>query len=240
MPAAKNIPENFNEAITQYLNFEVSTTDLSRRYNVAKATILKWFEILNITCHPRTVMISKKLKGKSNQRGLKRTDETKIKISEALKRRTPICGFKFSAESKLKMRESAQRRYRENPDHLRKCREARSVLPPEEKAARIATRALLKRLISRILKATGKKKNIPSELLVGYTKDELRQHIESQFTGEMSWENRNSFHIDHIKPVAQFFREGIYDPAIINALDNLRPLSPEENMAKSDKWEAID
>ncbi|AVH85447.1 hypothetical protein Rostov1_00057 [Vibrio phage Rostov-1] len=51
----------------------------------------------------------------------------------------------------------------------------------------------------------------------------------------MSWDNWGEWHIDHIKPVAQFKREGITDPKIINALSNLQPLWAEENLKKSDK-----
>lgn len=83
------------------------------------------------------------------------------------------------------------------------------------------------------------RKDRRTEALIGYTKEELRAHIEAQFRPGMSWTRRHSFHIDHRKPVAAFLREGITDPAVINALSNLQVLTPAENRAKSDRYQEI-
>lgn len=40
----------------------------------------------------------------------------------------------------------------------------------------------------------------------------------------------------HIKPVAAYIREGVTNPAVIHALDNLQVLTPRENLTKSDKF----
>ena len=52
----------------------------------------------------------------------------------------------------------------------------------------------------------------------------------------MSFANYGTWHIDHIKPIVQFAREGITDPKIINALSNLQPLWAEENLRKNAKY----
>ena len=88
------------------------------------------------------------------------------------------------------------------------------------------SRSLLKRLVRRILLASGKKKLIPSEQYVGYTKRELLNHLGGTRNKDM--------HVDHVVPVTEFFRRGIFDPAIINALPNLRLVSALINRAKSD------
>ena len=75
-----------------------------------------------------------------------------------------------------------------------------------------------------------------AEQLHGYTYEQLKHHIESQFKEGMSWDNRSEWHIDHIKPVSVFIKEGVTDPAIINALSNLQPLWAHENLSKSAKW----
>ena len=75
-----------------------------------------------------------------------------------------------------------------------------------------------------------------AESTLGYTYEQLKQHIESQFVEGMSWENRSDWHIDHIKPISVFLKEGIKDPAIINALSNLQPLWAKENLSKGAKW----
>jgi len=76
-----------------------------------------------------------------------------------------------------------------------------------------------------------------AEEILGYTCEQLRSHIESQFKEGMSWENRSEWHFDHIKPVKAFLDEGITDPAVVNALDNLQPLWAHENLSKNAKWE---
>ena len=70
------------------------------------------------------------------------------------------------------------------------------------------------------------------EELLGYTVAELRSHIEIQFTEGMNWENRSEWHIDHIKPISLFLKEGIECPATINALSNLQPLWAKDNLSK--------
>lgn len=73
------------------------------------------------------------------------------------------------------------------------------------------------------------------EELVGYTKGQLKTHLEKQFTAEMTWENYGSYwHIDHIIPLAAF---NYSSPADIDfkrawSLENLQPLSATENMKK--------
>ena len=54
------------------------------------------------------------------------------------------------------------------------------------------------------LQYKGAKKTHQTFSLVDYTKYELKEHLESQFTDGMSWENMGEWHIDHIKPCASF------------------------------------
>lgn len=97
--------------------------------------------------------------------------------------------------------------------------------------------AFVRSTLRRIERASGNgiscKKN---EGIVGYTQEEFIAHIESKFKDGMSWNNRTKWHIDHIKPVSLFIKEGITDPAVINALSNLQPLWAEDNLAKGDKY----
>lgn len=71
---------------------------------------------------------------------------------------------------------------------------------------------------------------------IGYTSDELRARIQSQFKPGMTWENRGEWEIDHRKPISAFIKEGVNDLKIINALDNLQPLWKEENATKGSKY----
>jgi hypothetical protein len=115
-----------------------------------------------------------------------------------------------------------------DPKKVRERQKAKRLKSPEAFAARY--------MLKRVLRLTGARKNTKTERSVGYTAQELRAHIASQFEYGMTWDNWGEWHIDHIKPVAQLIREGITCPAKINALSNLRPLWAQENLSKV--WEA--
>ena len=87
------------------------------------------------------------------------------------------------------------------------------------------------------------RKNISTLELTGIKNTQfLMEYIAKQFNPNldgvpMTWDNYGEWHIDHIKPVSAFVKEGITDPKIINALDNLQPLWAEDNLRKGNKWE---
>lgn len=75
--------------------------------------------------------------------------------------------------------------------------------------------------------------------LLGYSSEELRDHLERNFQQGMSWENygkgRNDWSIDHTRPISTFPPTATI--AEINSLDNLRPMWHSQNCAKKNKWE---
>jgi len=78
------------------------------------------------------------------------------------------------------------------------------------------------------------------ESLVGYTVDQLKQHIEKMFKPGMSWENYGkAWHIDHKIPVAvfNFEKPEDIDFRICWSLKNLQPLDAHINMSKGAKIE---
>lgn len=99
----------------------------------------------------------------------------------------------------------------------------------ENKPHHIAWRLSLKSALRRMNKG----KNNHTIDLLGYTSNDLKQHMENLFKEGMSWENWGEWHIDHIIPISKF------DPnthvSIVNALSNLQPLWAFENLSKSNK-----
>jgi len=77
------------------------------------------------------------------------------------------------------------------------------------------------------------------ESLVGYTIDELKQHLESKFQPGMSWENygKYSWHIDHIRPKSSFSFNSTEDLEFKQcwSLSNLQPLWATDNLKKYNK-----
>jgi hypothetical protein len=86
------------------------------------------------------------------------------------------------------------------------------------------------------------KTNKPSGSLrfLPYSIEELMSHLESQFTGEMNWENYGPYwHIDHIEPCAKHAPKSVEDPAFakLHSLANLRPLRAFDNISKNSNYE---
>ena len=83
----------------------------------------------------------------------------------------------------------------------------------------------------------GNKNGAHWEDLVGYTLNDLKKHLEKQFTDGMNWNNYGEWHIDHIIPLSAF---NFTKPKHIGfrkawELENLQPLWAEENLSKNAK-----
>lgn len=92
--------------------------------------------------------------------------------------------------------------------------------------------------IRRFMKATGGKKTRRTHELLGYTPQELQDHILNHPDYEKVKDG--VWHVDHIFPLKAFLDHGIFDLKIINALSNLRPMAGPENLSKSDKYDLIE
>ena len=73
------------------------------------------------------------------------------------------------------------------------------------------------------------------EDLVGYSLQDLKEHLESLFQPGMTWENYGQWHIDHIKPVSSFNITSLDcdDFKACWSLKNLQPLWAKDNIRKS-------
>ena len=102
------------------------------------------------------------------------------------------------------------------------------------KDAQFTIRHLLR---SRIRGALGRGvcKSGNTQELIGCTYDQLRKHIESQFTRGMSWDNQGKWHIDHIIPCAAYDLTKPDRQRTCFNWQNLRPLWGTENARKADK-----
>lgn len=109
-------------------------------------------------------------------------------------------------------------------------RKERYASDPEWKAA-----CRIREMLHRVIGQTSEPKWARSEEMIGYTRKELMAHLEPMFRDGMTWENFGEWHIDHIKPVSAFIKEGETNPAVINALSNLQPMWADENRRKGAK-----
>lgn len=111
------------------------------------------------------------------------------------------------------------RQYRQN--HLEQCRERDKGYYYKHHEQKLQA-----------LQRSNTQKIATSLNLVGCSAAQLFHHIERQFVKGMTWENRHLWHIDHIRPCAQF---DLTDPAQQRAcfhFTNLRPLWKKQNLEK--------
>jgi len=99
-------------------------------------------------------------------------------------------------------------------------------------------RKICNNMIRRFMKATGGKKMKKSAELLGYTPEDLQEHI-------LNHPDYNSckdgeWHVDHIFPIQAFLDYGISDLKLVNALHNLRPMPGKENLSKAAVYDERD
>jgi len=77
------------------------------------------------------------------------------------------------------------------------------------------------------------------EEIIGYSIETLIEHIESQFTKDMTWENYGKWHIDHIIPIVAFNYLSCDDLDFKKcwSLENLRPMWAHDNQSKNCRLE---
>lgn len=78
------------------------------------------------------------------------------------------------------------------------------------------------------------KKDTKTYTLLGYNNIDLKNHIKKH----PDWSNiSGNYHVDHIFPIKAFIEHGIFDPSLINCLDNLRPMKPDDNLHKQGTYD---
>lgn len=87
----------------------------------------------------------------------------------------------------------------------------------------------------------GGKQSMGTFEILGYTAQDLCDHIERQFVKGMGWHNMSEWEIDHIIPVAHFKADEIDsdDFRACWALSNLRPMWKSANRSKGAKIETL-
>lgn len=229
-----------NDIRDRYIRGE-STRDIAKIYSVSFQTISKALRLIGVEIDKGRI-ISGKLTGRESKRkGIKVSEETKLKMRRIDRsNRKTTKGRIYTEEQKQNMRDAFAKNREYRLSLLKMASDVaikKRKLSNEERINRNRQRTRYKNLINRFISASGIKKTVKTSRILGYSQNEFVKHIESQFRDGMSWKDRESFHIDHIVPVAHFLRSGITDPKTVNALSNLQPLYPNENRAKSDKIE---
>jgi len=153
-----------------------------------------------------------------------------------------------SAEAKQKAKERTKKWAKDNPEKVKVIRKRFNQSEKGKKRNREdaikwrkINRNRLSNNISRAMRSSLKKgkEGRHWEDLVGYTLQDLIEHIEKQFKKGMSWNNYNKtdWNIDHIIPLDSWKFSSYKDREFKQcwALANLQPLWASENFVKSNK-----
>jgi hypothetical protein len=95
----------------------------------------------------------------------------------------------------------------------------------------------LRRRVGKAIVAKGYTRKSKTGDIIGCTWEDLKKYIESKFQDGMTWENRNSWHIDHIIPLAS--AKSVEELYKLNHYTNLQPLWAKDNMKKGKKINTI-
>ena len=115
--------------------------------------------------------------------------------------------------------------------NIKKVRTRRNKYEKRKKIEDPQYRATLtmRSMLHRVLQS---KKEGRAEEILGYTRNDFKEKIESTFLEGMSWDNHGEWHIDHIIPISVMLKSGETDPAVINALGNLQAMWAIDNLRK--------
>lgn len=204
----------------------LSMSDIARESGVAKNTVRDRLLAAGVT-FDKSARLSRKSRGRpSPRKGVILSESTKVAIGKRSLGNKHCVGRVISEETRAKHRE-AQRLLNDSPE--RRARAALSAVTEHK-------RQKFKRALKSLLRSAKLRKHSKTSEMLGYSRDTLIAHIETQFQSGMAWADRTSFSIDHRIPVVEFIRRGITDPKIVSSLANLQPMVPKANREKSDSY----
>jgi len=183
-----------------------------------------------------------RLKIKNRERGKRYREDpkNKEKIREsnrkyAIKNRKKILAYhaKYRKKNKEKINQGGKEWYYKNKEKVRARQRIYERI--RRNTLHFKIKDNMRKRIKTALKKDNGKKTKRTMKLVGCTVEQLKQHIEKQFKPGMSWEQRDSFHIDHIIPCASFDLTKLSEQKKCFHYTNLQPLYPIENIKKGAK-----
>jgi hypothetical protein len=151
---------------------------------------------------------------------------------------------KWRERNPKKVKEYARihrRRYRTDAEYRERKRKVYNLHAQLQRDMR-THRAISANLRCRVhcaLLRTSASRAFSNRELMGCSAQQLRNHLEAQFTDGMSWGNYGlkGWHIDHIRPCASFDLTDPEQQRQCFHYTNLQPLWAADNIRKRDKWQ---
>lgn len=160
----------------------------------------------------------------------------RAKNKEKIRNQKKIKDKQYYLNNKDRIKEYKKRWYAKNKQRVNQKLLEKIHSDPKIKLDVYIGNAIRKQIKQNGLNKDGRK----WEELVGYTAEELKQHLERHFLPEMNWDNYGSYwHIDHVKPKSWFKYDSISDEQFKKcwSLNNLQPMKACDNMKKKNFYE---
>lgn len=160
------------------------------------------------------------------------TQNNKDRYSETLKR--------CYQRNKEKLQKRGRENFQRNKERIRLCNRTRLYSDPL-----YAFTNKIRGTVRSSFKRIGQDKPAKTEELLGCTWQEAREHFNHLFSPGMNWNNISKWHIDHKKPVKEFYKEAKAASTIeesknilrkMNHISNLQPLWGSVNLSKGCKY----
>ena len=218
--------EELNKILKMYNDDLLGSQTISEKTGISKQTILRILKENGVILGPS---------GRRNIGGREvalKKYESKPETKERKRK-----NYDKWYEQNKEHRKQYLKEYREkNVDNIRKTkrdyeRNRKSIDPLYKLISNFRT------AIYQVLKENNVEKNKHYFDILKYTPEDLIQHLEKQFTSDMTWENYGEWHVDHKKPITSFNFQEMGDDEFMKcwSIDNLQPLWGEENIRKSNK-----
>ena len=141
----------------------------------------------------------------------------------------------YRKRNKEKLKQKGKRYIQDNKEKVRlyheNYRKKRMAEDPS-----FAAKIKLRRAVNSAFERMRADKPANTQNLLGCAWQEAKAHFERLFREGMSWENHGKWHIDHIRPVADFKEDELH---LMNHISNLQPLWADENYSKTDRLDWV-
>ena len=156
------------------------------------------------------------------------------------------CGKQYRKENKEQLKEYNKQYHIKNKEQLKEYNKQYHIKNKEQIREytnnRLKTDPLfaltcrIRCLIRGTITNKGYTKKSKTHEILGIDWMGLKEHMERQFIGGMNWENRDQWHIDHIKPCCKFNLLDKNEQIKCFHYTNLQPLWAKDNLSKGGKF----
>jgi hypothetical protein len=219
--------EQTKECLRLYNEDLLGSTAISEKFKIHKTIIIRTLKENGIVLGPS---------GRRNIGGRAKAQERYDNKPEVKKKK--IKNHKIWRKGKEKeLKVYAQQWNKDNREHVNKYkRDYERIRRANDPKYRLAART--RTAVYTCLKEANVSKYRSTFDLLGYSLEELTNHLESKFVDGMTWDNYGEWHVDHKKPIASFNFTSVDDHEfkLCWCLDNLQPLWEVDNLSKGARY----